>query len=72
MRQNGLIKVPSPTKKRITIRLDKDVSGWFQSQVHEGGGENDQTPISDALREHINGHGHLEPTLQCGVRDDLI
>ena len=36
-------------KKRITIRIDEDIIGWFRSK-----GKGYQTLINDALRHHIN------------------
>ena len=36
-------------KKRITIRLDEDIIGWFRSK-----GKGYQTLINDALRNYVN------------------
>ena len=36
-------------KKRITIRIDEDIIGWFRSK-----GKGYQTLINDALRNYVN------------------
>jgi hypothetical protein len=51
-RRGPVIPVPRG-KTRITIRLDKDVVGWFRSQVEAAGGGNYQTLINSALRSYI-------------------
>lgn len=51
-RRGPIIHVP-PGKTRITIRLDKDLIGWFRSQVEAAGGGNYQTLINSALREYV-------------------
>jgi len=48
--KRGALNPLSPSKDRITIRLDKDILAWFKGRVHEQGGGNYQTLINDALR----------------------
>lgn len=57
-------------KDRITIRLDKDVLGWFRKQVRGGG--NYQTLINEVLRAYISERdGTLERTLRRVLREEL-
>lgn len=65
--------VPVPKgKKRITIRLDDDVIGWFKRRVHEAGGGNYQSLINAALREHMRRTDEpLERTLRRVLREEL-
>ena len=51
--KRGAVESVSPSKTRITIRLDDDILAWFRALVHERGGGNYQTLINDALRQHI-------------------
>ena len=51
--KRGALVPATPTKTRITIRLDTDVLNWFRNQVHETGGGNYHTLINEALRQHI-------------------
>lgn len=57
-------------KSRITIRIDNEVLGHFRNKVEKAGGGNYQTPINDALREHIRGT-NLEKILRQTVRQEL-
>ncbi|XGV96777.1 MAG: BrnA antitoxin family protein [Leptolyngbya sp. BL-A-14] len=49
----GAIELIAAGKTRITIRLDDDVLAWFRKQVHAVGGDNYQSLINEALRQHI-------------------
>jgi len=69
--KRGALNPLSPSKDRITIRLDKDILAWFKGRVHEQGGGNYQTLINDALREYIQGHGPLEAILRRVIREEL-
>ena len=70
--KQGAVIPPSPTKTRITIRLDTDVLNWFRNQVHEAGGGNYQTLINEALRQHIQTQDDaLEKTLRKVIREEL-
>jgi uncharacterized protein (DUF4415 family) len=69
--KRGALNPLSPSKDRITIRLDKDILAWFKGRVHEQGGGNYQTLINDALREYIQGHGSLEAILRRVIREEL-
>ena len=51
--KQGALVPADPTKTRITIRLDIDVLNWFRNQVHEAGGGNYQTLITEALCQYI-------------------
>jgi uncharacterized protein (DUF4415 family) len=44
---------PRPGTATITIRLDRTVLAWFDSQVHAHGGGHDHTLLNDALRHDI-------------------
>jgi uncharacterized protein (DUF4415 family) len=70
-RQGAIDPLP-PGKSRITIRLDNDVIEWFRIQVENAGGDNYQTMINQALREHIwQNQGVLEDTLRRIIREEL-
>ena len=70
--KQGALVPASPTKTRITIRLDTDVLNWFRDQVHEAGGGNYQTLINEALRQHIQAQDDvLEETLRKVIREEL-
>lgn len=58
-------------KERITIRLDPDIIERFRDRVRGGG--NYQTPINEALREHIarKSGADLESTLRRVLREEL-
>jgi uncharacterized protein (DUF4415 family) len=45
--KRGALNPLSPSKDRITIRLDKDILAWFKGRVHGQGGGNYQTLIND-------------------------
>ena len=66
------VRQPSPTKTRITIRLDADVVHWFKDQVRRTGGGSYQRMINMALREHIERQqSSLEDTLRRVIREEL-
>lgn len=70
--KRGAVVKPSPSKIRITIRIDKDILSWFRNQVHKAGGGNYQTLIDQALREYMQVHeGTLERTLRKVLREEL-
>jgi uncharacterized protein (DUF4415 family) len=50
-KRGAVVAVPK-NKKKITIRLDREVLDWFRSEVERAGGGNYQTLINDALRRH--------------------
>ena len=64
--------LPAPRNKvRITIRLDRDVVGWFKSQVEAAGGGNYQTLLNQALREHMTERAEpIERVLRRVVREE--
>jgi len=65
--------LPSPAKKvRITIRIDRDITDWFKSQVEKQGGGNYQTMLKDALRAYIAQEDQsLEDMLRRVVREEM-
>lgn len=70
--RRGAVVPASGNKVRITIRLDRDVVGWFKSQVEAAGGGNYQTLLNNALREYMT--CRLEPiekVLRRVVREEL-
>ena len=70
--KRGAVVPASPSKTRITIRLDGDIVSWFKEQVHLAGGGNYQTLINDALRRHIHEAAEpLEDTLRRVIREEL-
>jgi uncharacterized protein (DUF4415 family) len=70
--RRGAVVPASSSKVRITIRLDKDVVGWFKSQVEEAGGGNYQTLLNNALREYITHQEEpIEKVLRRVVREEL-
>ncbi|MEM7582323.1 MAG: BrnA antitoxin family protein [Acidobacteriota bacterium] len=70
--KRGALAPVSPTKTRITIRLDADVLSWFKDQVHAAGGGSYQALINEALRQHIReSREPLEATLRRVVREEL-
>lgn len=59
-------------KTRITIRLDRDILGWFRNQAVATGGGNYQTLINIALREFMNSKREsLEETIRHVIREEL-
>ena len=70
--RRGAVVPASANKVRITIRLDRDVVGWFKSQVEAAGGGNYQTLLNNALREHVARRQEpLEKILRRVVREEL-
>lgn len=70
--RRGAVLPASSRKVRITIRLDKDVVGWFKSQVEEAGRGNYQTLLNNALREYITHQEEpIEKVLRRVVREEL-
>ena len=70
--KRGPILKADPNKKRITIRLDRDIIDYFKQQVLDAGGGNYQTLINDALREYIQLQSKpLEDTLRKVIREEL-
>jgi uncharacterized protein (DUF4415 family) len=64
--------VSTPSKTRITIRLDDEVLEWFRARVHAMGGGNYQTLMNAALRDHIARQEEpLEDTLRRVLREEL-
>jgi uncharacterized protein (DUF4415 family) len=58
--KRGPVFLMPPEKVRITIRLDRDIVDHFRELVREAHRGNYQTPISDALREHLRKPGLAE------------
>ena len=70
--RRGAVIPPSGNKVRITIRLDKDIVGWFKLRVEESGGGNYQTLLNKALREYIQHREEpIEKVLRRVVREEL-
>ena len=70
--KRGPVLKADPNKKRITIRLDRDIIDYFKQQVLDAGGGNYQTLINDALREHMQTQPKpLEDTLRKVIREEL-
>jgi len=70
-RRGAVLRVP-PGKTRVTIRLDKDILGWFRQQVDDAGGGNYQTLLNEALRNFMRQKQEsLETTLRRVIRDEL-
>jgi uncharacterized protein (DUF4415 family) len=70
--RRGAVIPASAGKVRITIRLDKEIVGWFKSQVEAAGGGNYQTLLNNALREYIQRRQEpLERVLRRVVREEL-
>jgi len=64
--------LPSPGKRRITIRIDAEVLDWFRDRAEAGGGGGYQSLINLALREYIAWqHEQLETTLRRVIREEL-
>jgi len=70
--KRGAVVPVDPVKERITIRLDKDLLGWFREHANAAGGGNYQTMINDALRAYVeNRNPTLEKTLRRVIREEL-
>jgi len=70
-RRGTVVHAPAG-KVRITIRLDRDVVGWFKSQVEAAGGGNYQTLLNNALREYMTSRNEpIEKVLRRVVREEL-
>jgi BrnA antitoxin of type II toxin-antitoxin system len=70
--KRGAIVPSTRGKTRITIRIDDDVLDWFRARVHKEGGGNYQTPINNALREHITrNEDRLAETLRRVIREEI-
>jgi uncharacterized protein (DUF4415 family) len=70
--KRGAVLPMPPGKERITIRLDKDVLGWFRQQVTTQRGGNYQSMINQVLRDYIYSHQPpLEELLRRVVREEL-
>ena len=69
-KRGAVVAVPKG-KSRITIRLDDAIIDWFKAQ-EEAGGDNYQSLINSALREHIGRLDEpLEKTLRRVLREEL-
>jgi len=68
--RRGPLVPPVLGKTRITIRLDNRVLDHFRKRVHEMGGGNYRTLITDALREFIR-RGGIEAAVRRAVREEL-
>jgi len=70
--KRGPVLRTDSNKKRITIRLDRDIIDYFKQLVLDAGGGNYQTLINDALREHMQTQSKpLEDTLRKVIREEL-
>ncbi|NUN66226.1 BrnA antitoxin family protein [Pseudanabaena biceps] len=71
--KRGAIEPVSKGKIRITIRLDDDILKWFRSEANNKGGDNYQTSINEALRQHIHHQSQepLESILRRVLREEL-
>lgn len=70
-KRGPVVAVPK-TKERITIRLDRDVLDWFRDAVERAGGGNYQTPINEALRQHVQRCDEpFEKTLRRVIREEI-
>jgi uncharacterized protein (DUF4415 family) len=74
--KRGRILPPEPEpagKTRITIRLDEDLVDHFLKEAGAfGGAIGYQTPINQALRQHVEGKApKLEETLRRVLREEL-
>ena len=69
-KRGAVVAVPKG-KSRITIRIDDAIIDWFKAQ-EEAGGDNYQSLINSALREHIGRLDEpLEKTLRRVLREEL-
>jgi len=67
-------KEPEPRgKTRITIRLDEDLVDHFLKAADDSGGTMGyQTPINEALRQHVEGKApKIEEMLRRIVREEV-
>jgi uncharacterized protein (DUF4415 family) len=70
--RRGAVVSSSRNKVRITIRLDRDLVGWFKEKVEAQGGGNYQTSINNALRAYVTHQDEsLEKILRKVVREEL-
>lgn len=70
--KRGPVLKADPNKRRITIRLDRDIIDYFKQRVLDAGGGNYQTLINDALREHMQTQSKpLEDTIRKVIREEL-
>jgi uncharacterized protein (DUF4415 family) len=68
--KRGAVVRPAPGKTKISIRLDNAVIEFFRAVVEQAGGGSYQTPINDALLEHIHRGSTLDAVRQV-VREEL-
>ncbi len=64
--KRGAIAPIAKGKIRITIRLDDDILEWFRAEANNKDGDNYQTSINEALRQHI--HQQTEESLESVLR----
>jgi uncharacterized protein (DUF4415 family) len=74
--KRGRVLPPEPeseSKRRITIRLDRDVvDRFFQMAEESGGATGYQTLINAALREYLDGKApRFEDALRRIIREEL-
>ena len=71
--ERGAIEPVAKGKTRITIRLDDDILEWFRAEANNKGGENYQTSINEALRQHIHQQTQepIESILRRVLREEL-
>lgn len=71
--KRGAIEPVAKGKTRITIRLDDDILEWFRAEANNKGGDNYQTSINEALRQHIHKQTQepLESILRRVLREEL-
>jgi uncharacterized protein (DUF4415 family) len=71
--KRGAIEQTTKGKTRITIRLDDDILEWFRAEANNKGGDNYQTSINEALRQHIQKETQepLESILRRVLREEL-
>ena len=71
--KRGAIEPVVKGKTRITIRLDDEILEWFRAGANHKGGDNYQTSINEALRQHISQQTQepLESTLRRVLREEF-
>ena len=71
--KRGAIEPVPKGKTRITILLDDDILEWFRVEANNKGGDNYQTSINEALRQHIQQQTQepLESILRRVLREEL-
>ena len=71
--KRGAIEPIAEGKTRITIRLDDEILEWFRAEANDKGGENYQTSINEALRQHIHQQTQepIESILRRVLREEL-